>query len=192
VFPPVGLVLVLMISAIIGPPIRLILMDSCLPVGRFRGNADLRGCVASTASVAPGAGLFLWGGDRRVKASGDELVSLGVRVGNPSTIGWHQRKFFSIPVTRSRYTDNEQKNRDAQFASKNGQKPKPIGWPAYTSSAPNYPARRGIFLRLSLPSPRPPAFRQGDDGGQVARASFAQRAGEKRQSRRVMAETIIV
>jgi hypothetical protein len=85
VFPPVGLVLVLMISAIIGPPIRLILMDSagCLPVGRFRGKADLRGRVASTASVAPGAGLFLWGGDRRVKASGDELVSLGFRVGNP-------------------------------------------------------------------------------------------------------------
>jgi hypothetical protein len=49
------------------------------------------------------------------------------RVGTPPAIGWHQRKFFSIPVTRSRYPDNEQKNRDAQFASKNGQKPKPIG-----------------------------------------------------------------
>src|SRR5438477_8497470 len=30
---------------------------------------------------------------------------------------------------------NEQKNRDPQFAPKNGQKPKPSGWPAYTSSA---------------------------------------------------------
>src|SRR2546428_684561 len=99
VFPPVGLVLVLMISAIIGPPIRLILMDSagCLPVGRFRGKADLRGRVASTASVAPGAGLFHWGGDRRVKASGDELVSLGFRVGNPSAIGWHQQRIFQHP-----------------------------------------------------------------------------------------------
>src|SRR4029077_345184 len=102
VFPPVGLVLVLMISAIIGPPIRLILMDSCLPVGRFRGKADLRGRVASTASVAPGARLFLWGGDRRVKASGDELVSLGVRVGNPSTIGWHQRRILAARQLRGR------------------------------------------------------------------------------------------
>jgi hypothetical protein len=30
---------------------------------------------------------------------------------------------------------SEQKNRDPQFAPKNGQKPKPSGWPAYTSSA---------------------------------------------------------
>jgi hypothetical protein len=33
------------------------------------------------------------------------------------------------------FPDNEQKNRDAQFAPKNGQKPKPRRWPAYTSSA---------------------------------------------------------
>jgi hypothetical protein len=44
-------------------------------------------------------------------------------------------EFSSIPVTHRRHPDNEQKNRDAQFAPKNGQKPKPIGWPAYTSSA---------------------------------------------------------
>ena len=38
-------------------------------------------------------------------------------------------------ITRRRYPDNEQKNRDAQFAPKNRKKPKPRGWPAYTSSA---------------------------------------------------------
>jgi len=38
------------------------------------------------------SGAFSLGGDRRVGAcaSGDELVSLGFRVGNPSAIGWHQ------------------------------------------------------------------------------------------------------
>ena len=30
-----------------------------------------------------------------------------------------------------RHPDNEQKNRDAQFAPKNGQKPKLSRWPAY-------------------------------------------------------------
>jgi hypothetical protein len=34
-------------------------------------------------------------------------------------------EFSSIPVSSRRYPDNEQKNRDAQFAPKNGQKPKP-------------------------------------------------------------------
>jgi hypothetical protein len=44
-------------------------------------------------------------------------------------------EFSSIPVTRRRYPDNEQKNRDAQFAPKNAQKPKPSRWPATLSSA---------------------------------------------------------
>jgi hypothetical protein len=71
------------------------------------------------------SGAFSLGGDRRVGAcaSGDELVSLGFRVGNPSAIGWCQPRISSIPVTRRRHSDNEQKNRDAQFAPKNGQKP---------------------------------------------------------------------
>jgi hypothetical protein len=30
-------------------------------------------------------------------ASGDELVSLGFRVGNPSAIGWHQQRIFQHP-----------------------------------------------------------------------------------------------
>ena len=30
-------------------------------------------------------------------ASGDELVSLGFRVGNPSAIGWHQPRIFQHP-----------------------------------------------------------------------------------------------
>ena len=34
-------------------------------------------------------------------------------------------EFSSIPVTRSRHPDNEQKNRDAKFASKNGPKLNP-------------------------------------------------------------------
>ena len=42
------------------------------------------------------SGAFSLGGDRRVGAcaSGDELVSLGFRVGNPSAIGWHQPTNF--------------------------------------------------------------------------------------------------
>jgi hypothetical protein len=40
-------------------------------------------------------------------------------------LGGISSEFSSIPVTRRRYSDNEQKNRDAQFAPKNGQKPKP-------------------------------------------------------------------
>jgi hypothetical protein len=39
-------------------------------------------------------------------------------------------EFSSIPVTRRRYPDNEQKNRDARFAPKNGPRPKPSGEPA--------------------------------------------------------------
>jgi hypothetical protein len=50
-------------------------------------------------------------------------------------LGDISREFSSIPVTPRRRPDNEQKIRDAQFAPKNGQKPKPSGWPAYTSSA---------------------------------------------------------
>jgi hypothetical protein len=30
-------------------------------------------------------------------ASGDELVSLGFRVGNPSAIGWYQPRIFQHP-----------------------------------------------------------------------------------------------
>jgi hypothetical protein len=33
-------------------------------------------------------------------AGGDELVSLGFRVGNPSAIGWHQRRIFQHPCYR--------------------------------------------------------------------------------------------
>jgi hypothetical protein len=71
-------------------------------------------------------------------------------------------EFSSIPVTRRRYPDNAQKNRDAQFAPKNGQKPKPIGWLAYTSSAPQEGAetipRGGVFFcagRRSRGAPLP-------------------------------------
>ncbi len=54
-----------------------------------------------------------------------ELVSLGFRVATRRQLGGNSREFSSIPVTRRRHPDNEQKNRDAQFAPKNGQKPKP-------------------------------------------------------------------
>jgi hypothetical protein len=42
---------------------------------------------------------FSLGGDRRVGAcaSGDELVSLGFWVGNPSAIGGHQPRIFQHP-----------------------------------------------------------------------------------------------
>jgi hypothetical protein len=66
-------------------------------------------------------------------SAGDELVSLGFRVGNPSAMGWHQERIFQRPCYREALTSR--RNRDPQFAPKNGRKPKPSGWPAYTSSA---------------------------------------------------------
>jgi len=53
--------------------------------------------------------------------SGDELVSLGFRVGNSSAIGWHQRANFPaslLPVGVTPTTSR--RNRDARFAPKNG------------------------------------------------------------------------
>jgi hypothetical protein len=41
-------------------------------------------------------------------------------------LGGISGEFSSIPVTRGRHPDNEQKKRDAQFAPKNGQKPKQV------------------------------------------------------------------
>src|SRR5262249_38889304 len=56
------------------------------------------------------------------------------------------------PVTRRRHLDNEQKSRDAQFAPKNGQNPKPSTWPADRSSAlrkaRNHPPRPAYFFNL--------------------------------------------
>jgi lipoprotein-anchoring transpeptidase ErfK/SrfK len=46
-------------------------------------------------------------------------------------LGGIRREFSGIPVTRRRYPDSEQTNRDAQLAPKNGQKPKPSRDPAY-------------------------------------------------------------
>ena len=64
-------------------------------------------------------------------------------------------EFSSIPVTHRRHPDNEQKNRDAQFAPKNGQKPKPSRWPAYTSSAHRKGQKpspaAGYFFSISRP-----------------------------------------
>src|SRR5262245_35873945 len=52
--------------------------------------------------------------------------------------GW----FWLLPRSNSLFLEKnslirvcKQKNRDAQFGPKNGQKPKPSRWPAYTSSA---------------------------------------------------------
>src|SRR6266516_2490313 len=69
-------------------------------------------------------------------------------------LGGFSREFSSIPVTRRRHPDNEQKNRDAQCAPKNGQKPKPSRWPAYTSSVHRKgqkpsPATGVFFYRVS-------------------------------------------
>src|SRR5262249_26575517 len=80
---------------------------------------------------------------RRVRSGGGVALCERRRAGFARLSGWQPvgnwvasaREFSSIPVTRRRYRYNEQKNRDAQFAPKNGQKPKPSGWPAYTSSA---------------------------------------------------------
>src|SRR5262249_32178946 len=65
------------------------------------------------------------------------------RVGNPSAIGWHQRRIFRHPCYPWALPDNEQKNRDAQFAPKNGQKPKPIGLVAPQEGAETMPRGGG-------------------------------------------------
>jgi hypothetical protein len=59
------------------------------------------------------------------------------------------REFFSIPVTHRRYPDNEQKNRDAQFASENGQKPSGAVTRPITQEGRNHP-RGGVVFQSVL------------------------------------------
>jgi len=61
-------------------------------------------------------------------------------------LGGISREFSSIPVTRRRHPDNEQKNRDAQFAPKNGQKPSGALTRPITQEGRNHPPRRGYFF----------------------------------------------
>src|SRR5260370_32854616 len=77
-----------------------------------------------------------------------ELVSLGFRVATRRQLGGISREFSSIPVTRKRHPDNEQKNRDAQFAPKNGQKPSGAVTRAITQEGRNHPRGGGIFYRV--------------------------------------------
>jgi hypothetical protein len=100
------------------------------------------------APPAPGAGLFLWGGDRRVGAcaSADELVSLGFRVGNPSAIGWYQRASFQASLLPVGVIPTTSRQSRAQFASENGQKPSGAVTRPSTQEGRNHPPRGGIFL----------------------------------------------
>jgi hypothetical protein len=68
-------------------------------------------------------------------ASGDEMVSLGFRVGNPLAIGWHWGRIFQhlLPVAVTPTTSRRIATRGLR---RKWRKPKPIGWPAYTSSGP--------------------------------------------------------
>src|SRR5262249_56849016 len=68
-------------------------------------------------------------------ASGDELVSLGFRVGSPSAIGGIGDEFSSIPVTHRCCSDNEQKNRRRAVCAEKWPEAKPSRWSAYASSA---------------------------------------------------------
>jgi hypothetical protein len=68
-------------------------------------------------------------------------------------LGGISSEFSSIPVTRRRYSDNEQKNRDAQFALKNGQKPKPRVTQPIAGRQKRSPAAGVVF------SPPPPTLR---------------------------------
>jgi hypothetical protein len=61
-------------------------------------------------------------------ASGDELVSLGFRVGNPVGNWMASAEFSSIPVTRRHYPDNEQ--RIAFYRDKLLGSTAPIRWSA--------------------------------------------------------------
>jgi hypothetical protein len=129
------------------------------------GELRLAGCAAfgfedqwradKDAPPAPGAGLFLWGGDRRVGAcaSGDELVSLGFRVGNPSAIGWHQRRIFQHPCYRRRYPDNEQRIATRSLRRKMATSPSRAGGRRtrqLTGRGRNHPPRRGSFFLIAF------------------------------------------
>src|SRR5438874_118231 len=80
---------------------------------------------------------------RRVSSCGWVALCERRRAGFARLSGWQPvgnwvasaANFPASPLTRRRHPDNEQKNRDAQFAPKNGQKPRPSGSPAYTCSA---------------------------------------------------------
>ena len=70
---------------------------------------------------------------RRISSCGWVALCERRRAGFARLSGWQPvgnwvvsaGEFSSIPVIRRRYPDNEQKNRDGQFAPKNGPKPKP-------------------------------------------------------------------
>jgi hypothetical protein len=91
---------------------------------------------------------------RRVSSCGWVALCERRRAGFARLSGWQPvdnwvasaANFSSIPVTRRRHPDNEQKNRDAQFAPKNDQKRSRAGTGVSQEGAENHPPRRGSFL----------------------------------------------
>jgi hypothetical protein len=89
---------------------------------------------------------FSLGGDRRVGAcaSGDELVSLGFRVGNPSAIGGASAANFPASLLSVGVTPTPSRDRDAQFASRSRAERDP----AYDRKAETIPRAGVVFYRV--------------------------------------------
>jgi hypothetical protein len=93
---------------------------------------------------------------RRVGSCGWVALRERRRTGFARLSGWQPvgnwvvsaREFSSIPVTRGRYPDNEQKNRDARFAPKNGQKPRGAVTRPITGRQKPSPAAGVVFYRV--------------------------------------------
>jgi hypothetical protein len=63
-------------------------------------NSALQAAATATDGETDWSGWERWMRahlDKSSGSAGDELVSLGVRVGNPSAIRWHQERIFQHP-----------------------------------------------------------------------------------------------
>jgi len=90
---------------------------------------------------------------RRVSSSGWGALcerrrarSLGFRVGNPSAIGWHQRRIFHHPCTRRRYPNNEQRIATHSLRRKMARSQAERDRPTTGRQKPS--PRRGFFYRV--------------------------------------------
>jgi hypothetical protein len=80
-------------------PQRLRLVRAVKRIERVGSDAGaiLGPRVVSSKNLIVSSESVLAKSERFGRARGDELVSLGFRVGNSSAIGWHQRRIFQHP-----------------------------------------------------------------------------------------------
>jgi hypothetical protein len=102
--------------------------------------------------LAMSSGLMMVELARRVSSSGWVALCERRRAGFARLSGWQPVGNWAASAANfpASLLPVDVTHRDAQFAPKNGQKPKPIGWPVYTSSAHskgrNHPPRWGSFF----------------------------------------------